>query len=231
MRRASKRLIRLSLDAMAEPRGNRHFFIKPWWRETTVSLGNTGYTATVTKTSNVSGKILRREFSSTISLQDKISRPDPLARRPNRICDPYGLGGQPLSHGAASQQLQILNDGWRLVGPDSMDHEIDRDSPPSTLVREFCHADFLTAARFVKTIAAVAHVNNHFPTISIERRLLSQEAAWQVVTTVSCCTPTLKGLSHTDFYIAMVRKSERGRFLHAIDGVESNFDSMYHFCL
>jgi pterin-4a-carbinolamine dehydratase len=186
----------------SEQRGNGHFVMRTRRRATPSASATFGDSNTAT---SISGKIVSRSFSSTFSFQDKSSRPDPLARRPNRICDPYGLGGKPLSYNAASQQLQTLNDGWRLVG-DSMeeDSDTDQDSPPSALVREFYHVDYLTAARFVKTIAAVAHVNNHYPTITIERRLLSKQAAWQVVTTVSCCTPNLEGLSHSDFYIAMV---------------------------
>lgn len=158
----------------------------------------------------------RRCFSKSTSNGANIkSQPDPLARRPNRECDPYGLGGKPLSYREATIQLETLENGWQLLDrkaePNSTDTSNDQDmhndnkTPPAALVREFHHADYLAAARFVQTIAAVAHQNNHYPTISMERRLLSRKAAWQITTTVTCQTVTLQGLSHSDFFIAMVR--------------------------
>lgn len=142
----------------------------------------------------------KRSFSSTDS-----SRPDPLARRPTRVCDPYGLGGKPLSIQDATFQLQsTLEDGWRLETDGTT-----AESTPSALVRDYHHIDYIQAAQFVRKMAAVAHNNNHYPSITIERRLLSK--AWQVTTTIQCRTQTLGGLSHSDFYIAMLMDVEVAR--------------------
>ena len=117
---------------------------------------------------------------------------DPLARRPNQICDPYGQGGKPLSREDAQDLLATVEKEWSLVPEDS----------PTLLVRDFYHKDFMEGSKFVSKIAAVAHMNNHYPSIYLERRLLSK--AWQVTTRVECSTPTLGGLSYNDFHIAMV---------------------------
>lgn len=130
----------------------------------------------------------RRSFATTSSY-------DPLARRPNKICDPYGQGGKPLSRNDAQNLFATVDEGWRLVPEAS-------DEPPTGVVREFYHQDFLAGAQFVSKIAAVAHVNNHYPSILLERRLLPK--AWQVVARVECRTPTLEGLSYNDFHLAMV---------------------------
>lgn len=119
---------------------------------------------------------------------------DPFARRPNQICDPYGQGGKPLSREDAQGLLATVEKDWSLVPEDS----------PTLLVRDFYHKDFMEGSKFVAKIAAVAHMNNHYPSIYLERRLLPK--AWQVVTSVRCCTPTLGGLSYNDFHIAMVRR-------------------------
>lgn len=119
---------------------------------------------------------------------------DPLARRPNQICDPYGQGGKPLSREDAQGLLATVEKNWSLV-PDDF---------PTVLVRDFYHKDFMEGSHFVAKIAAVAHMNNHYPSIYLERRLLPK--AWQVATRVKCSTPTLGGLSYNDFHIAMVRR-------------------------
>jgi len=131
----------------------------------------------------------RRTFATSFSY-------DPLARRPNKTCDPYGQGGKPLSREEAQNLLATVEDSWRLVPAEAT------NEPPTGLTRDFFHNDFLTASQFVTKIAAVATVNNHYPSILLERRLLPK--AWQVVTRVECRTLTLEGLSYNDFHIAMV---------------------------
>ena len=140
----------------------------------------------------------RRSFATTLCY-------DPLARRPNKICDPYGQGGKPLSREQTEHLLATLEDGWRLI-PETND--------PTGLVREFYHKDFIAASQFVAKIAAVAHVNNHYPSILLERRLLPK--AWQVVTRVECRTLTLEGLSYNDFHMAMVRFKARIYSMHLL---------------
>jgi pterin-4a-carbinolamine dehydratase len=120
---------------------------------------------------------------------------DPLARRPNQICDPYGQGGKRLPREDAQGLLATVEKDWRLVPEDS----------PTGLVRDFHHKDFMDGSQFLAKIAVVAHMNNHYPSIHLERKLLPK--SWQVATTVKCSTPTLEGLSYNDFYIAMVSRS------------------------
>ena len=120
---------------------------------------------------------------------------DPLARRPNKVCDPYGQGGKPLSRLESQNLLGTIHTDWKLEPPDDT-------STPTELVRDFYHMDMLHGAQFVHTIAAVATVHNHYPCIILERKLLPR--AWQVVTRVKCRTLTLEGLSFNDFHVAMV---------------------------
>ena len=75
---------------------------------------------------------------------------------------------------------------------------------PSSIYREYYHDDFVTGSRFVAQVAAVAHNNNHYPFITLERRLMRREKAWRVVSVVKCTTPTLGGLSYNDFHLAML---------------------------
>lgn len=144
---------------------------------------------------------------------------DPFARRPNKVCDPYGQGGKPLSSSDAKQQLSILEPGWTLVvGNDEiLDENMEsqeskpREFIPKAVQKEFYHENYLDASRFVSIIASVAHMNNHYPSISIERRLMKREKAWRVVSTVTCSTETLGGLSFNDFHIAMLIDVEVSR--------------------
>lgn len=139
--------------------------------------------------------VSKRSYASPASNNNKY---DPLARRPNKICDPYGQGGKPLSRQEAQNLLATVDGCWKLVPEEAT----EIDDPPTALVREFFHQDFLQGAQFVTKIAAVGHVSNHYPSIMLERRLLPK--AWQVVSRVECRTPTLQGLSYNDFHVAMV---------------------------
>lgn len=163
----------------------------------------------------------------TISLQNRspglcyfsTKAKDPFARRPNKVCDPYGQGGKPLSSSDAKQQLSILEPGWKLVVDNDgtiMEKTEFKESKlgeviPKAVQKEFYHENYLDASRFVSIIASVAHMNNHYPSISIERRLMKQEKAWRVVSTVTCSTETLGGLSFNDFHIAMLIDVEVSR--------------------
>ena len=145
-----------------------------------------------------------RTFSSTTSN-------DPFSRRPNKICDPYGQNGKPLSNSDASNQLSILEAGWRLDFPETTTEDSNQEGSPSALMKEYYHENYLDASRFASIVAAVAHVNNHYPMITIERRLMKREKAWRVVTSIKCRTETLGGLSFNDFHIAMLIDVEAGR--------------------
>lgn len=132
------------------------------------------------------------------------SRPDPFSRRPNSVCDPYEQGGQPLPLSDATRMLKTLDTGWQIEQNDNL--------PPTSIYREFIHPNYLIGAKFVHQMACVGEINNHYPIITLKRQLMQQQKAWQVVTTVKCRTEVLQGLSHSDFYLAMLIDAELARF-------------------
>lgn len=134
---------------------------------------------------------------------------DPTARSPTKICDPYGQEGKPMDHDKAMELLRTLDTQWRLafsseLNMDSVKTVAGRPHTPQSLYREFVHDTFIHGSRFLTMIAAVAHNNNHFPEISLKRRLVSPIHGWEVVSSVKCFTPTLKGLSYHDFHLALM---------------------------
>eukprot|EP00557_Chaetoceros_sp_GSL56_P009970 CAMPEP_0176476388 /NCGR_PEP_ID=MMETSP0200_2-20121128/24_1 /TAXON_ID=947934 /ORGANISM="Chaetoceros sp., Strain GSL56" /LENGTH=208 /DNA_ID=CAMNT_0017872051 /DNA_START=123 /DNA_END=745 /DNA_ORIENTATION=- len=167
-------------------------------------------------------QVLYQQFSSW-------SRKDPTAKRPNKICDPYGQNGKPLSYVDAAQQLSILDPGWTLCWYDEEDdkgvkkvtgksatNDTEEEKvlsspsfttdgqdetfvaettrpPPFGLEKEYYHENYMDASKFASIVASVAHNNNHYPKIIMERRLLNKEKAWRVVTTVQCYTEVLGG--------------------------------------
>jgi pterin-4a-carbinolamine dehydratase len=151
---------------------------------------------------------------------------DPTARKPNQKCDPYGQKGKPLSYDEASLQLQTLDEGWVLMprkdtsvqstkhvkNPSVEDDDLPQSVlhlPPTSLMKRFSHSNYLDASKFTSIISAVAHNNHHYPTITIQRRLLQK--SWEINTIVSCHTQVLNGLSYHDFYIAMMIDVEVNR--------------------
>jgi pterin-4a-carbinolamine dehydratase len=139
---------------------------------------------------------------------------DPTARIPTKKCDPYGQDGKPLDYTKAMELLQTLDTPWRLVEvvPGS---KLDTQRHPTTtylsLYREFYHETFIHGSRFLAMIAAVAQNNNHFPEISLQRQLVNPIQGWQVISSVQCFTPTLKGLSYHDFHLALMIDVEVAR--------------------
>jgi pterin-4a-carbinolamine dehydratase len=141
--------------------------------------------------------------SSTPPTTTARPRYDPTAKRPNKLCDPYGQGGKPLEMEAAKALQATVHPSWRLEqGVPTNDN--DEPPPPAALVRDFIHNDFGQGARFLGNhVATVAQLQNHFPALVLDRRIVRKQ--WQVVTTVRCHTKVLGGLSTDDFYLAMVR--------------------------
>lgn len=151
-------------------------------------------------------------------------RIDPMAKRPTVKCDPYGQGGKAMSWMEAETLLSTLrlHSDWKLVPvstqttaptPDLNDSSQPTENettatspqlPPHALEREFVPTDFLSGARLVQKLAAVAQLDNHFPaSLTLSRKIVRKE--WQVVTAVQCHTTVLGGLSTNDFHLAMVR--------------------------
>jgi pterin-4a-carbinolamine dehydratase len=161
---------------------------------------------------------ISKSHNHTIGTKETTKRRiDPMTRRPNKVCDPYGQGGKPLLSSEAKDQMATLDEGWVLMY-DNHDHDdettIDREgngNVPKSLQKEFYHANYIHGSKFTSLVAAVAHMNNHYPTLSLERRLERKEKAWSVVTTVKCHTPTLGGLSYNDFHIALLVDVEVAR--------------------
>ena len=103
----------------------------------------------------------------------------------------------------AERLLSTVSDDWKLETPSS-ENEEEENTIPQAIVGEFVHEDFIAGSQFLTHVAAVAQMNDHFPTLTLERRLLSRQKAWQVVSTVRCHTRVLQGLSHHDFFLATV---------------------------
>lgn len=76
------------------------------------------------------------------------------------------------------------------------------DDDHTSIVRTFRHPDFLSGARFVQKMAAVAEVNAHYPELRLDRVI--RKRSWAVETTIRCRTTVLQGLSTHDFHLAMV---------------------------
>ena len=154
-------------------------------------------------------------------------RKDPTAKRPTRVCDPYGQSGKPLSKLDALGLMATLEDGWILEeemsqqdhggntsdddSKDAYEKQSATTTTPSSIYREYYHDNFMDGSKFVAQVAAVAHNNNHYPCIELERRLMKREKAWRVVSVVKCFTPTLGGLSYNDFHLAMLVDVETAR--------------------
>ena len=188
---------------------------------------------TTTKTMSYPSSITTQSYSypSCISWNQSIrffsqekKRVDPTAKRPTSACDPYGQGGKPLKYNEALQLLTTLDKGWELeilsvplCSPDSCsssssdEREEEQQPIPISIYKEFHHENFIKGSQFISQMAAVGHNNNHFPHLTLERRLLRKEKAWTVVSTVKCTTPPLNGLSYNDFHIAMLIDVEVGR--------------------
>ena len=161
--------------------------------------------------------------STTANRKNHNHRKDPTAKRPNRVCDPYGQNGQPMTKQEALNQLTILDPGWTLIYQDrepnkegntndnNESNETEIVHVPKYLQKEFHHLNYIDGSKFASVLAAVAHNNNHYPTIQLERRLLPKEKAWTVVTIITCHTTVLNGLSFHDFHIAMLMDVEVAR--------------------
>jgi pterin-4a-carbinolamine dehydratase len=154
---------------------------------------------------------IRSRIHSTICSHARVSvcrfmstsRPDPLARRPNQKCDPYGQGGKPLGLEDSNKLLKTLDEGWTI--------EYDDNGNPIALCNIYVHNSYVNATAFISKIAAVGDVNNHFPEINLQRKLLQHEKRWEIRTTVKCHTIMLGGLSRNDFFIAMLMDVEAAR--------------------
>ncbi len=142
----------------------------------------------------------------------ELRKVDPTARRPNKKCDPYGLNGKPLTDNEAESQLTHLDPGWMLSGDSDNGEEKGDGWTPKYLKKEFYHLTYLDGSTFISKLAAVAHLNNHYFTMKLERRLLKREKNWRIVSTILCNTEILGGLSYHDFHIAMLIDIEVARF-------------------
>jgi pterin-4a-carbinolamine dehydratase len=162
--------------------------------------------------------VTHRTFASDSNSSKSSSskpRPDPFARRPNQICDPYGQGGKPLTAAEAERLLATVHPDWSLQGenyeptPATTNEDGNDDVAgadiPTQLIRSLSHPDFLSGSAFLNQVAAVAQMNDHFPSLHLERRLDSRRKQWRVVSTITCQTFVLQGLSHHDFFVATVR--------------------------
>ncbi|KAG7341047.1 pterin 4 alpha carbinolamine dehydratase [Nitzschia inconspicua] len=157
-------------------------------------------------------------LSSSSPSSSSSSRPDPFARRPTAKCDPYGQGGKPLNLAQAASLLPTVDTRWKLWRNPNGDQDftLDRQDDdeeaviPFAMVRDYFHAEYLHGAQFVKHVAAVAQMNDHFPyQVSLDRFV--SKRTWQIRTRVICRTIVLEGLSHHDFMLATLLDVETNR--------------------
>jgi pterin-4a-carbinolamine dehydratase len=67
-----------------------------------------------------------RYQSSSSSSSSSKHRPDPFARRPTSVCDPYGQGGKPLTLEEATKLLRTVEPEWKiLIHEDENGNEYD----------------------------------------------------------------------------------------------------------
>jgi pterin-4a-carbinolamine dehydratase len=192
---------------------------------TSTSAGN----AETGADSGRTAKVVAREGAAGNQMA-RAAAADPTARRPNRVCDPYGQGGRPLESMVQIQSLRAtLHADWNLVwcsnGTGTEDDagqvqpadaaSSSAAAAPVAIVRECVHPDFLAGARFLHGIAAVAQVNAHYPSIALERRIVGKQSKknWVTVSIIRCQTTVLRGLSTHDFHLAMVRQQIRFAFV------------------
>ncbi|CAJ1965425.1 unnamed protein product [Cylindrotheca closterium] len=147
-----------------------------------------------------SSKSQNRLFASASNHEKH--RPDPMARRPTAKCDPFGQGGKPLVLEDAIRLSATVDSAWKVETEMKETKEGNQLEHPATIVREFQHPDFMSAASFFQEVAAVAQMNDHFPSLTMERKLNSRKKMWTIVSSVRCHTKVLGGLSHHDFFLA-----------------------------
>jgi len=134
-----------------------------------------------------------------------------MARRPTAKCDPFGQGGKPLMLEDAMRLSATVDPAWKVETEMKESKEGDSLVHPATIIREFQHPDFISAASFLQHVAAVAQMNDHFPSLTVERKLNSRKKQWTVVSTIQCHTKVLGGLSHHDFFLATLLDVEIDR--------------------
>ena len=123
---------------------------------------------------------------------------DATAGKPTAVCDPYENKGQPLSEAQCAEMLPSLSEAWTLV------------EDVRALTREVEVDNFMRGAEVLKTVAAVAFNDGHFPLLTLERRL-GRGKRWQEVVVIKCQTVVLGGLSFRDFQLAMLIDVELAR--------------------
>lgn len=148
--------------------------------------------------------IISRMLSGGYRSKSPKPRPDPFARRPNQKCDPYGQNGKPLTAFKAEELLPTVHHDWKLDG--KCDIASSENGVPifTELTRRFTHPDFISGSWFLQHVAAVAQMNDHYPALRLDRILDSRRKQWVVISTITCHTFVLQGLSHHDFFVATV---------------------------
>eukprot|EP00523_Entomoneis_sp_CCMP467_P008073 CAMPEP_0168734772 /NCGR_PEP_ID=MMETSP0724-20121128/8988_1 /TAXON_ID=265536 /ORGANISM="Amphiprora sp., Strain CCMP467" /LENGTH=183 /DNA_ID=CAMNT_0008781891 /DNA_START=264 /DNA_END=815 /DNA_ORIENTATION=+ len=165
-------------------------------------------------TSNIAPPTSQQQATTN---QTRRTRYDATAKRPNKICDPYGQQGRPMAMEQAllhHRDMLNSNDQWVIVprggNNDNSDSSSEQSLPPLFLTRDLEHPSYLAGAEFGRKIAAVAVVHNHYP-ISLQLRRKIVRKQWKTITTVQCQTLVLGGLSTMDFHLAMMIDIELNR--------------------
>mmetsp|Transcript_22867 Transcript_22867/g.47426 ORF Transcript_22867/g.47426 Transcript_22867/m.47426 type:complete len:637 (-) Transcript_22867:14-1924(-) len=140
----------------------------------------------------VRGAPLPPPFTSPPAPSRKNSKvtPDPTARKPTKVCDPYDQGGKPLAPSEAARLKATIHADWTL------------NEDATVLRREFAVGDdYNRGSGLLKTLSNVADNNNHYPKLMLERRL--KRKSWETVVVCELHTQVLGGLSYKDFELGM----------------------------
>lgn len=168
--------------------------------------------------------LLPRSYASSVRTPPTANseqRRDPLAKKPNKLCDPYGQNGKPLGYSQVALLLKTLEKGWAVSSfcyPNKNSEQlVATSSTPKSIYKEYHHESFTQGSKFITCLASLCHVHNHFATFLLERKLGERaSSSWIYVTTVTCHTPTLEGLSYNDFHLAMMIDVESEKMKHLL---------------
>ena len=148
---------------------------------------------------SVSGSTVAPHSSAAANSSRKEFHGDPLAKRPNKVCDPYEQGGKPLAEPQVSRLLKTISRDW-VVSSDF-----------GTLTRSFdCGSRYLDSVSLLKSLSSVCYNNDHYPSLALSRTL--NRRSWSNSVVVTMRTELLGGLSYRDFEIAMYIDLEYERY-------------------
>ena len=147
-------------------------------------------TPPTTTTSSSSASLISSEQESTVTPTNTWNSPNNNNNTNNVTFSRY-------------QQQQPNQEGTAPSSRQQQQQQQQQLPSPLALIRTFQHPDFMSGSRFVQNIAAVAQLTAHYPTLTLERKIIHRH--WYIISTIQCHTLVLGGLSSFDFHLATVR--------------------------